>query len=264
MSASAVFSLVSLPPDADFEAWGWRMPFLISGVLVGVGVFVRARLPETPVFQNIKSRSGIVKSPFLEIVHSPRTKLGLTKYLMLNAISLGALLELATIPLFGRLSDRIGRRPLYFFGVAFTIVFAFPLFWLLVRYTGASLGFRPPRRLAAASRRSSRRRRRLSRRHSRRLDHADPVGADHSDRDRVRSRNQGRSVDDLTRHVGRSTAGREASYLDSSPPRSWPSAKVTARISARKLLRATGGPGQTNPATRPSSSACDAVRYQPP
>jgi len=160
VSASAVFSLVSLLPDGDFKTWGWRIPFLVSVVLVGIGVFVRARLPETPVFEDVKSRGEIVPSPFVEMVlRSPRnflvaiglkisevswvymltvfvvvyatTKLGLSKSLMLNAISLAALIELATIPLFGHLSDRYGRRPRYFFGVSFTVLFAFPLFWLL-------------------------------------------------------------------------------------------------------------------------------------
>jgi len=160
VSASAVFSLVSLLPDGDFKTWGWRIPFLVSVALVGIGVFVRARLPETPVFEDVKSRGEIVPSPFVEMVlRSPRnflvaiglkisevswvymltvfvvvyatTKLGLSKSLMLNAISLAALIELATIPLFGHLSDRYGRRPLYFFGVSFTVLFAFPLFWLL-------------------------------------------------------------------------------------------------------------------------------------
>jgi MHS family shikimate/dehydroshikimate transporter-like MFS transporter len=160
VSASAVFSLVSLLPDADFKAWGWRIPFLISIALVGVGVFVRARLPETPIFEDIKTRGKIVRSPLVEMVlRNPRnfliaiglkisevswvymltvfvvvyatSKLGLTKSLLLGAISLGALIELATIPFFGHLSDRYGRRPLYFAGVAFTLIFAFPLFWLL-------------------------------------------------------------------------------------------------------------------------------------
>lgn len=160
VAASAVFALVSLLPDADFKTWGWRVPFIVSVLLIAVGLFVRARLPETPVFEAIKARGQIVRTPFLEMVlNSPRsfliaiglklsevswvymltifvvvyatTKLNLPKALMLNAIVLAALLELVTIPLFGYLSDLYGRRTLYFAGVAFTIVFAFPLFWLL-------------------------------------------------------------------------------------------------------------------------------------
>ncbi len=160
VSASAVFSLVSMLPDADFKSWGWRIPFIVSVVLVGVGLFVRARLPETPVFEEIKARGKIVRNPLLEVLlKNPRdfliatglklsevswvymltifvvvyatTKLALPKSLMLNAIMLAALLELLTIPLFGYLSDIFGRRSLYFAGVAFTILFAFPLFVLL-------------------------------------------------------------------------------------------------------------------------------------
>ena len=160
VSASAMFSLVAMLPDADFKSWGWRIPFILSVILVAVGLFVRARLPETPVFEAIKARGQIVRTPLIEMVlKNPRsflvatglklsevswvymltifvvvyatTKLGLTKSLMLSAIVLAALLELFTIPLFGHLSDLFGRRSLYFAGVAFTIVFAFPLFWLL-------------------------------------------------------------------------------------------------------------------------------------
>jgi MFS transporter, MHS family, shikimate and dehydroshikimate transport protein len=160
VSASAVFSLVTLLPDSDFLAWGWRVPFLISVALVAIGIFVRARLPETPVFEEVKARGGVVRSPFLEmVVKNPRsflvaiglklsevswvymltvfavvyatTRLGLSKALMLNAITLAALIEMFTIPLFGHLSDLWGRRALYFAGVAFTVAFAFPLFWML-------------------------------------------------------------------------------------------------------------------------------------
>jgi MFS transporter, MHS family, shikimate and dehydroshikimate transport protein len=158
--ASAMFSLVAMLPDADFRSWGWRIPFILSVILVAVGLFVRARLPETPVFEAIKARGQIVRTPLIEMVlKNPRsflvatglklsevswvymltifvvvyatTKLHLPKSLMLSAIVLAALLELFTIPLFGHLSDLFGRRSLYFAGVAFTIVFAFPLFWLL-------------------------------------------------------------------------------------------------------------------------------------
>jgi MFS transporter, MHS family, shikimate and dehydroshikimate transport protein len=160
VSASAVFALVSLLPDADFKAWGWRIPFLLSVVLVAVGLFVRARLPETPVFEAIKARGQIVRTPLIEMItKNPKSflvatglklsevswvymltifvvvyatsQLGLPKSLMLNAIVLAALIEVVTIPLFGHLCDRYGRRPLYFAGVAFTVLFAFPLFWLL-------------------------------------------------------------------------------------------------------------------------------------
>jgi MFS transporter, MHS family, shikimate and dehydroshikimate transport protein len=160
VTASAAFSLVSMLPDAEFKSWGWRLPFVVSVALVAVGLFVRARLPETPVFEAIKARGEIVGNPFIEMLwKNPRDfliaiglkisevswvymltifvvvyatgKLNLPKSLLLNAIVLGALLEMLTIPLYGHLSDHYGRRPLYFAGVAFTIIFAFPLFWLL-------------------------------------------------------------------------------------------------------------------------------------
>jgi MFS transporter, MHS family, shikimate and dehydroshikimate transport protein len=160
VAASAAFSLVSMLPDAEFKSWGWRLPFVVSVALVAVGLFVRARLPETPVFEAIKARGEIVGNPFIEMLwKNPRdfliatglkisevswvymltifvvvyatAKLNLPKSLLLNAIVLGALLEMLTIPLYGHLSDNYGRRPLYFAGVAFTIIFAFPLFWLL-------------------------------------------------------------------------------------------------------------------------------------
>ena len=158
--ASLVFSLVTKLPDADFAAYGWRIPFLLSIVLLAIGTFVRSRVPETPVFEQLKMRDGLSKKPVVEavskntttfliavglklsevswvylltvfIVAYATTKLGLPKPLMLDAVLYAALLELVSLPLFGWLSDRIGRRPLYILGALFTIVFAFPLFWML-------------------------------------------------------------------------------------------------------------------------------------
>lgn len=158
--ATLVFSLVAKLPDADFASYGWRIPFLASIILLGVGVFVRTRVPETPVFEGLKQRDGLSANPVGEVVgKNTRTfliavglklsevswvymlsvfivgyatgKLGLPKSMMLDAVLYAALLELITLPLFGWLSDRIGRRPLYIWGALFTIAFAFPLFWLV-------------------------------------------------------------------------------------------------------------------------------------
>src|ERR1700704_2615761 len=160
VTSSGVFAIVTLLPEDQFLAWGWRIPFLISIVLVALGAFIRARIPETPVFEAIKAKQDLSSNPFYEAVFkSPRaflvalglklsevswvymltvfvvvyatTKLALPRTLLLDAIFWAAVVEVATIPLFGYLTDKIGRRPFYFAGVIFTIAFAFPLFWLL-------------------------------------------------------------------------------------------------------------------------------------
>ena len=158
--ATSVFALAAKLPDTDFAAYGWRIPFLLSVVLLAIGAFVRSRVPETPVFEQLKMRDGLSKNPVIEavgkntgtfliavglklsevswvylltvfVVVYATTKLGLPKPLMLDAVLYAALLELVSLPLFGWLSDRIGRRPLYILGALFTIVFAVPLFWML-------------------------------------------------------------------------------------------------------------------------------------
>ncbi|MDE2378526.1 MAG: MHS family MFS transporter [Bradyrhizobium sp.] len=158
--ATLVFALVSKLPDAEFAAYGWRIPFLISIVLLAIGTFVRTRIPETPVFERLKNRNDLSGNPFGEavgrntrtfliavglklsevtwvymltvfVVVYATTQLGLAKPFLLDAVMYAALFELITLPLFGWLSDLIGRRPFYILGALFTIAFAFPLFWLL-------------------------------------------------------------------------------------------------------------------------------------
>ena len=158
--ASLVFALLTKLPEADFMAWGWRIPFLISIVLLALGTFVRSRVPETPVFEGMKARGELSKNPVGEavaknartfliavglklsevswvymltvfvVVYATAT-LKLPRQMMLDAVMYAALFELITLPFFGWLSDQIGRRPLYIMGALFTIAFAFPLFWMV-------------------------------------------------------------------------------------------------------------------------------------
>jgi MHS family shikimate/dehydroshikimate transporter-like MFS transporter len=158
--SSLAFANVSKMPEADFLSWGWRIPFLVSVVLVVVGIFIRARVTESPVFERLKAEKGLAKSPVVDaIVKNPRaflsaiglklsevswvymltvfivfyatTKLGLPKKLILDAILYGALLELVSIPFFGWLCDKIGRKPMFLIGSVTTMAIAFPVFWLI-------------------------------------------------------------------------------------------------------------------------------------
>ena len=158
--ATIVFAAVSKLPEADFLGWGWRIPFLVSCLLVGVGMFVRLKLVETPKFQDLRERNEVAERPIVEvlsrdwknflvavglkvtevawvyiltvfIVFYAASRLGLSRTVILDAVLYAALLELITIPLFGLLSDRVGRKPLYVAGAVFSALFAFPLFSLL-------------------------------------------------------------------------------------------------------------------------------------
>ncbi len=159
LSTLAISAVSSLPQES-FMSWGWRLPFLFSGVLFAFGIYVRVKVAETPVFLEMKARMSLSHNPVVEAVVGARgsfltaiglkisevswiymltvfvvvyatTHLKLPKTLILNSILLAAVFELITVPAFGWLSDRIGRRPLFIVGALFTVAFAFPLFWLL-------------------------------------------------------------------------------------------------------------------------------------
>src|SRR5215207_7809035 len=142
------------------ESWGWRVPFLLSLVLVGVGLFIRLRIMETPAFLQVKETRTEAPMPILDVLRTyPKNVLlamgmrvaengtfyVLTVFVLtyiaeelkleqttgLIGVLIAAFIGLFTIPLFGHLSDRVGRRPLYLLGSGFSLLFAFPFFWLL-------------------------------------------------------------------------------------------------------------------------------------
>jgi metabolite-proton symporter len=156
-----VFTIVSTGlPEDQFLGWGWRVPFLVSALLVIVGLLIRMRILETPSFEKMKAASAEAQQPILEVLtRYPKQVLlamgarfaengafyiysvfvlvyatqqvKIPQRTILYAMLFGALCELVAIPLYGALSDRIGRRPVYLFGAIGVAVLAFPLFWLL-------------------------------------------------------------------------------------------------------------------------------------
>ena len=147
-------------PEADLMSWGWRVPFVASALLVGVGWFIRVRVAESPVFEKMKATGRHVKTPLFEVLrHHPRTtllvigarlaevtwfytvvtfslayasnQLALPKSMVLTAIGAGGATEMCTIPLLGLFADRIGQKWLYALGTVGLIAFALPFFRLL-------------------------------------------------------------------------------------------------------------------------------------
>ena len=159
--ANVVFFISSTAvPEEQFLACGWRIPFLLSIILIGVGLFIRLRIMETPAFTQVQESHTEARMPILDVLRTyPKNVLlamgmriaengtfyiltafvltyiveevGLEQGTGLTGVIIAAAIGLVTIPFFGALSDRVGRRPVYLFGAAFSLLFAFPFFWLL-------------------------------------------------------------------------------------------------------------------------------------
>ena len=158
LMSTGVFALVSQLPNEQFLAWGWRIPFLLSVALIAVGLFIRLRVIESPVFEGVKA--DVVKAPLIELLKRyPKEivlalgtrfatditfnvmnvfmlaygtqQLGLPRSFFLNAILIGCAVELFTLPLFGKLSDHIGRRKVYLMGAVFVALYGFLFFQLV-------------------------------------------------------------------------------------------------------------------------------------
>jgi MFS transporter, MHS family, shikimate and dehydroshikimate transport protein len=159
--STTVFAIVqAVTSEAAFMSWGWRVPFLISIVLVGVGLFIRLKIMESPAFERVRESKTEAARPIVDVVRKyPRNvivamgmrvaengtfyvltvfvlaygedTLGMSEGTMLTGVIIAAAIGLFTIPLWGALSDRVGRRPVYMAGAVVSLLWAFPFFGLL-------------------------------------------------------------------------------------------------------------------------------------
>ena len=156
----ATFSLSSRLPAQQFEAWGWRIPFLLSALVVVLGVVLRASLKETPIFAELAKKRKISRSPVREVFRVARRsllcawgarlgdnslayiyesfvivyathQLGLARSEIITALMFCAASQFVTVPLFGWVSDKVGRKPVYLAGAVLSGLFVFPFFTML-------------------------------------------------------------------------------------------------------------------------------------
>jgi MFS family permease len=158
---TVLMSAVASASGDAFTTWAWRLPFLFSLVLVAIGLWVRIRVMETPLFAELVERQEVAKVPVAEVIkrHPKEIVLsallrcseqmpfyiftsfaltyivedapGQSKTFALNAVAVAAVLELFLIPTFGNLSDSVGRKKIYAYGALALGIIAFPYFGLI-------------------------------------------------------------------------------------------------------------------------------------
>lgn len=157
--ASAVFGIFATLPEEQFLSWGWRVPFLLSAVIIAVAFYIRQKVQESPVFKALQEEGEVARTPVKDIFRFARKPFliafgarmgenasaylfqtwiltyivtqGLPQGLGLQAIVIATTVGLVTIPLWGWFSDRIGRKPVYIFGALGVAGFSFPLFGIV-------------------------------------------------------------------------------------------------------------------------------------
>jgi MFS family permease len=158
--SSGLFALVGLLPHDDFASWGWRIPFLFAFVLLLLGLYLRSRVEESPLFRKALEEERTVRLPIAEVlaqgwgrvvagIFAPLicvggfyllttfmisytvNDLGLPTQLALNATLAAAAFEVLVLFVFGRLTDRLGAARICILGGIVSAVLAFPVFWLV-------------------------------------------------------------------------------------------------------------------------------------
>ncbi|RNT42686.1 MFS transporter [Enterobacter roggenkampii] len=167
LMATFIMSLMTLFSEEDFLSWGWRIPFLLSSVLVLLGLWIRKDIDETPDFQRVKASGQVAKAPLRDtlkhhwrevliaaglkvvetapfyifstfVVSYATSTLTYQKSQALEAVTLGALVATIMIPLMGLLSDKVGRQRMYAISVFVLGLFIVP--WFMLLNTGTTWG----------------------------------------------------------------------------------------------------------------------------
>lgn len=160
MLASMALWLVSLMPEPILFSWGWRLPFLASILLLGVGWYIRVKVPESPDFEKVKAKAEEIKVPALQVFKNhPKqvltiiiaraaenawfymastfalayttTQLGIPRQEILFATICGAGAIMLMTPLCGHLSDKVGQRNMFMFGLLVLALYCYPFFSML-------------------------------------------------------------------------------------------------------------------------------------
>ncbi|MDR5760539.1 MFS transporter [Caballeronia sp. LZ035] len=160
LSAGAFFIVNNSMSESSFNSYGWRIPFILSVFAILSGAYIRRQVNESPVFEELKKQEKVTKEPLKEMFRESGSRFWvafaarfaenmsgyflqiwslayITKQLLVSrnvglaGVFLGAAMGIVTIPMFGWLSDRIGRKPIYLFGSLLFGLGIFPFFWLL-------------------------------------------------------------------------------------------------------------------------------------
>ncbi len=158
--ATGIVALLTLLPGDLFLQWAWRIAFLISLILVAIGIYIRLKIVETPAFVKIQETRTVARVPFFDLMRTHRkqvllgmgcryiegvtfniygvfvitylvTALKLPRTTALLGVTVASVIMIFFLPYFGKLSDRVGRRKVFGYGALATGLLSFPAFWVM-------------------------------------------------------------------------------------------------------------------------------------